>query len=192
MKKYTQRLFLSALLILEMILSACGSDIDSNMSEEMEDFSFINQDEEALALADLKGEWWISYFSYTECRTVCPRTTANMVNVQNELKEAGLTPRIISFNADPDHDNPEDLRLYAEENDVDLKSWDFLTGYDFETIQNLSEKSFNAVLESGAADQMAHSYMFYLINPQGDVVKKYDGMSKNELDVLIEDVKTVL
>ena len=192
MKKYTQRLFLSALLILAMILSACGSDIDSNMSEEMEDFSFINQDEEALALADLKGEWWISYFSYTECRTVCPRTTANMVNVQNELKEAGLTPQIISFNADPDDDRPEDLRLYAEENDVDLKSWDFLTGYDFETIQNLSEKSFNAVLESGAADQMAHSYMFYLINPQGDVVKKYDGMSKNELDVLIEDVKTVL
>ena len=192
MKKQTHRLLISGLLLLVILLSACGSEIESNMSEEMVDFSFINQDEEPIALADLKGEWWISYFSYTKCRTVCPRTTANMVNVQNELKEAGLTPQIISFNADPDDDRPEDLRLYAEENDVDLTSWDFLTGYDFETIQSLSEKSFNAVLESGAADQMAHSYMFYLINPQGEVVKKYDGMSKNELDVLIEDVKTVL
>lgn len=185
-------IFLVVFIMFGVLLSACGKDIDTNMSEEMQDFSFITQDNETLNLDDLKGEWWITYFSYTDCRTVCPRTTSNMVDIQSQLKKDGLEPPIISFNVNPEKDGPEELRKYAEENNVDLDSWDFLTGYDFETIQNLSEQSFLAVLEKGAAEQMSHSYMFYLVNPKGEVVKKYDGMSTDEHKVLIEDLKTVL
>ena len=190
--KNKKHIFLVAFILFGILLSACGKDIDTNMSEEMEDFSFITQDEETLNLNDLKGEWWITYLSYTDCRTVCPRTTSNMVDIQSQLKEDGLQPQIISFNVDPENDEPEDLHEYADEYDVDLDSWDFLTGYDFETIQSLSEQSFLSVLEKGAANQMSHSYMFYLVNPDGEVVKKYDGMSTNEHKVLIEDLKTVL
>lgn len=188
-KKY---IFLVAFILFGLLLSACEKDIDANMSVEMQDFSFITQDDETLNLDDLKGEWWITYFSYTDCRTVCPRTTSNMVDIQSQLKKDGLEPPIISFNVNPEKDGPAELRHYAEENNVDLDSWDFLTGYDFETIQSLSEQSFLAVLEKGAAEQMSHSYMFYLVNPKGEVVKKYDGMSEDEHKVLIEDLKTVL
>lgn len=192
MKNGKHILFISAFILFVVFLTACGKDIETNMSSQMTDFSFTTQDNTSLSLDDLKGDWWVTYFSYTDCRTVCPRTTANMVNVQKELKASGLQPQIVSFNVDPDNDKPDDLLAYAEEYDVDLASWDFLTGYEFETIQDLSEQSFQAVLESGAIDQRAHSYMFYLINPKGEVVKKYDGMSQNELDILVEDLKTVL
>lgn len=184
--------FLIVLILLSIILHACSNNIDSNMSSEVNDFSFITQDDKTLSLDQLKGDWWIAYFSYTNCRTVCPRTTANMVNIQKALKEDGLHPQIVSFNVDPENDSQADLRMYAEEYDVDLKTWDFLTGYDYKTIQEMSEESFQAVLEPGASDQMSHSYMFYLVNPKGDVVKKYDGMSNDELDILIDDVKKVL
>ena|SRR5699024_2303933 len=190
--KNKKRISLIAFILFGLLLSACEKDIDANMSKEMQDFSFITQDNETLNLDDLKGEWWITYFSYTDCRTVCPRTTSNMVDIQSQLKKDGLEPPIISFNVNPEKDGPEELRKYAEENNVDLDTWDFLTGYDFETIQNLSEQSFLAVLEKGAAEQMSHSYMFYLVNPKGEVVKKYDGMSTDEHKVLIEDLKTVL
>ncbi|HLR59051.1 MAG TPA: SCO family protein, partial [Pseudogracilibacillus sp.] len=171
--KNKKRISLIAFILFGLLLSACEKDIDANMSKEMQDFSFITQDNETLNLDDLKGEWWITYFSYTDCRTVCPRTTSNMVDIQSQLKKDGLEPPIISFNVNPEKDGPEELRKYAEENNVDLDTWDFLTGYDFETIQNLSEQSFLAVLEKGAAEQMSHSYMFYLVNPKGEVVKKY-------------------
>ena len=190
--KNKKHIFLIAFILFGLLLSACEKDIDANMSKEMQDFSFITQDNETLNLDDLKGEWWITYFSYTDCRTVCPRTTSNMVDIQSQLKKDELAPPIISFNVNPEKDGPEELRKYAEENNVDLDTWDFLTGYDFETIQNLSEQSFLAVLEKGAAEQMSHSYMFYLVNPKGEVVKKYDGMSTDEHKVLIEDLKTVL
>lgn len=192
MEKKRRLLILMILIFLALILSACADKIDTNMSEPMADFEFVTQDEAILSLDDLKGEWWIAYFSYTNCRTVCPRTTANMVEVQNALKEDDLSPQIISFNVDPSNDTPEDLKEYAEAYGVDLNSWDFLTGYDFETIQDISNNTFHAVLENGAADQMSHSYMFYLANPEGEIVKQYNGMGKEELDMLIVDVKTVL
>ncbi|WP_373893738.1 hypothetical protein [Virgibacillus sp. CBA3643] len=76
--------------------------------------------------------------------------------------------------------------------EADLDTWDFLTGYDFETIQDLSENTFKAVLEEGAVGMRSHSYGFYLINPKGDTIKQYSGMSAEELDTLVDDVKTVL
>lgn len=173
-------------------MTACSEKIETNMSKEMPDFAFTTQDEDMVSLDDLKGDWWITYMSYTNCRTVCPQTTSNMVRIQEELKEDGLKPRIISFSVDPDNDTPEELRQYAEENGVELDTWSFLTGYEFDTIQHISEEAFHAVLAKGAVEQMSHSYMFYLVNPEGEIVKKYDGMAKEGSDELIEDVKTVL
>ncbi|PIC69022.1 cytochrome c oxidase assembly protein [Sporosarcina sp. P16b] len=175
-----------------LILSGCSKKIETNMSETMPDFEFTTQDDQPLGLKDLKGDWWIAYFSYTNCITVCPRTTANMVGVQERLKEEGLEPRIISFGIDPENDTPEVLRNYAADFGADLRTMSFLTGYDFETIQELSRNTFLSILESGALDQRAHSYYFYLINPEGEIVKRYDGLTATENELLIEDVKTVL
>ena len=175
-----------------LFLSACSPKIETNMSEEIPDFEFTTQDNKPLGLDDLKGDWWIAYFSYTNCITVCPRTTANMVGVQERLKEEGLEPPIVSFGIDPDHDTPDVLRKYAADFGADLGNMSFLTGYDFETIQDLSRNTFLSVLEKGALDQRAHSYYFYLVNPDGEIVKRYDGLTETENDLLVEDVKTVL
>ncbi|MDW0109778.1 SCO family protein [Sporosarcina aquimarina] len=176
-----------------LFLSACSSKkIETNMSETIPDFEYTTQDNKSLGLEELKGEWWIAYFSYTHCTTVCPRTTANMIGVQEELKEEGLTPRIISFGIDPANDTPEVLTDYAKEYGADLNTFTFLTGYDFETIRTLSLNTFKAVLDTGALDQRTHSYYFYLVNPDGEIVKKYNGLSAEENGLLVDDVKTVL
>lgn len=184
------KLFLFILII--FFLVGCGNKIDSNMSATMGDFEFITQDEQTLSLEDLKGKWWIANFMYTNCRTICPRTTAHLADVQKKLQIDGLNPHIVSFSVDPSHDTPEVLSEYANEYDADLNSWNFLTGYNFETIQTLSESSFRSALKEGAVGQRSHGYGFYLINPDGEIIKKYDGMSSEELDILIEDVKRIL
>lgn len=180
------------LLLTAVFLSACSNQIETNMSEELPDFEFTTQDENTLALDDLKGDWWISYFSYTHCATVCPRTTANMVSIQESLKEEGVTPQIVSFSIDPELDTPEILRDYARDYGADLDTMTFLTGYDFEEIRKLSVNTFKAVLEKGALGQRSHSFFFYLINPDGEIVKQYNGMSATDNDLLVEDVKTIL
>lgn len=192
MKTIRSIIFITIFIVFGIIINACEKAVDTNMNESMADFDFITQDNESLSLEDLKGEWWITYMSYTDCRTICPRTTENMVSVQDELKNKDLYPHIVSFNVDPENDDLKDLKEYASEYDVDLDTWDFLTGYDFDIIQKISKESFHAALEKGAADQMSHSYMFYLVNPDGNIVKEYDGMGSEGTEELIDDVEAVL
>lgn len=173
-------------------LVACSDKIDSNMSEPMADFEFETQDGGMLGLGDLEGEWWIANFMYTNCRTICPMTTANLADVQQKLKQDGLSPQIVSFSVDPAYDTPDVLKEYALEYGADLETWDFLTGYEFETIQDISENTFKTALEEGSANQRSHGFSFYLINPDGKIVKKYDGTGSDELEMLIEDIKRVL
>lgn len=175
-----------------LLLVACDEKIETNMSESMVDFEFTTQDEETLNLEDLKGEWWVANFMYTNCRTICPKTTAHLAGVQQELKKDDLHPQIVSFSVDPSYDTPEILKEYAKGFDADLDAWSFLTGYDFETIQEISEKTFKTALQEGAIGQRSHGFDFFLINPEGNIIKKYDGMSQNELDILVNDLKTVL
>lgn len=175
-----------------VFLVACSGKIDTNMSEPMTDFEFTTQDEKQLSLNDLDGEWWIANFMYTNCTMICPMTTANLVEVQQELKHSDLTPQIVSFSVDPSYDTPEVLKDYAKKYGADLETWDFLTGYDFTTIKELSEGTFKSALNEGAMEQRSHGFSFYLINPDSEIVKKYDGMNFDEIDILIEDLKTVL
>src|SRR5690625_4411260 len=124
---------------------ACGEyRIETNMSQEVQDFEFYNQNNELFALEDLKGTLWIADFMYTNCYLVCPTMTANMARIQIKLKEENLTDKveIISFSVDPDYDKPDVLKEYAESYQVDLSNWNFLTGYEFETIKDLSINSF--------------------------------------------------
>ena len=167
--------FIIILCMAVLFLSACGNKIEPNMAEQIPDFTYTTQDEKPFGLNDVKGDWWLAYFSYTHCTTVCPRTTANMVGIQQQLKQDGLEPPIVSFG-------------YG----ADLETMTFLTGYSFETIQDLSRNTFKSILDEGALGQRAHSYYFYLVNPDGEIVKRYDGMSEDDNQVLVEDVKTVL
>lgn len=192
MKKH----FLSILIIfLCILLAACGKEaIEGNMSEEVADFEFTTQDNEAFGLDDLKGDWWLANFMYTDCGIVCPTTTPNMAKVQEKINQSGLDAQFVSFTVDPAHDTPEVLKNYTQEYSVDLDNWNFLTGYDFEDIKQLSNHSFKTVLEDGGPDEheFAHSTLFFLVNPDGEIINKYDGMSIEEMNIIIEDMEKVL
>src|SRR5699024_4643379 len=172
----------------------CGDNIETNMSEELPNHTFTTQDEEEVSLDELNDEWSVAYFMYTNCTIVCPTTTPNMVSVQNELKNDGLTPQIISFSIDPSFDTTEVLKDYAYDFGSDLDQWSFLTGNEFKDNQKLSEETFNSVLEDGGPDshQYVHSNNFFLIKPKGEIIKQYDGISSKQTNILIEDLNEVM
>src|SRR5699024_3520185 len=182
-------------LFLIVVLSACSDElpIETNMKETVADFSFTNQDEENVSRDDLAGEWWIADFIFTNCETVCIPMTSNMVGLQNDLEEKDIPMQIVSFSVDPDYDSPDVLKEYADEYDANLDNWDFLTGYDFETIRKLSIKSFRATLKEPAygSDQVTHDVRFFLVDPEGNIVKGYKGIEKETIDTLLDDIITL-
>src|SRR5699024_5178107 len=182
------------IVVLLFFLVACnGGKIEENMSEPLPDFEFTTQDHEKLSLQDLEGQWWLTSFMYTNCQTICPVMTQNMVDLQHALKENDVTIQMVSFSVDPEYDTPDVLKEYTQQYPIDLDDWVFLTGYDFETIRDLSEQSFKMSLQQASAgtgnDQIVHATSFFLVNPEGTIVKKYDGVGKEGLQEAIEDVK---
>ncbi|MUV37653.1 putative copper-binding protein [Lentibacillus sp. JNUCC-1] len=190
------RRFSIVAIVLSIILTACGgAEIDTNMSGEVADFEFTTQDHEPFGLKDLKGGWWVAHFMYTSCTIVCPTTVPNMARVQSELDDSGLEGvAFVSFSVQPETDTPDVLKEYVSNYAVDLSNWHFLTGYAFEEIQKLSNTSFKAALEDGGPEEheLIHSTAFYLVNPEGEVVKKYEGMTTQGIKSITQDLKKVL
>lgn len=179
---------------LVLFLVACGGEeIETNMSEDVEPFEFTTQDNDTLGNKDLEGKWWVADFVFTNCTSICLPMTTNMSHLQSEMKDADIDAQLISFSVDPDYDSPEVLKEYAADYDADLDNWTFLTGYDFQTIKELSVKSFKSLLVEAQPDddQVTHGTSFYLVNPDGEVVKKYNGSIASEIDDILEDLKAV-
>ena len=186
--------YIMMVLFLSLFLTACGQGkIEPTMSSQVEDFEFTTQDGDTLSLNDLKGQWWIADFIFTNCTTVCLPMTSNMVQLQAKLKEANLDEvQLISFTVDPERDSPEVLKEYAESYGADLSNWTFLTGYDFERIQEFSYNSFMSMVQKDPnSDQVGHTVRFFLINPEGEIIKSSRGDQYDQMDVIVEDLKKV-
>lgn len=192
MGKYIHRLLLLSAFVL--ILAACGEKVETNMESEVADFEFTNQDGDSFSNEDLEGKWWVADFIFTNCETVCIPMTSNMVKLQQELDEESIdNVELVSFSIEPDRDTPEVLSEYAEEYDADLSNWTFLTGYDFDTIQDLSIKSFSNMVEAApeGEDQISHGSYFFLVNPDGEIIKNYSGTEADEMNQIASDIKNL-
>jgi len=182
---------LVGILGLMILLTACNKlPIETDMSENVADFSFTTQDNETLSLDDFSGKWWIANFIFTNCETVCLPMTHNMAELQKQLEEKDLAIQFVSFSVDPEYDTPDVLKEYGEEYDANFNSWSFLTGYDFQTIKELSIKSFKAPLQEPeyGDDQVTHDVRFFLVSPEGKVVKGYNGVDRENMDEIIDDL----
>ncbi len=191
------RNFFSILLLFPgilLLLTACGGEqYEGEISFEIEDFTFINQDNEEVSKSDLDGEFWVANFIFTNCETVCPPMTSNMASLQSQLSEAGLDDvKLVSFTADPERDTPEALKEFGESRGASFDNWHFLTGYDFEEIQSFSVDSFKSSLEKEPdSDQMMHTIRFFLISPEGNAINMYTGTEAAAMEQIVEDISNM-
>lgn len=183
-----------------LILTACGggsalTDEGSYVAEQdwlIEDFTYTNESDEEFGLAELENEVWLADFIFTNCTSVCPPMSANMSKIQQQLEDEGVEAPLVSFSVDPEVDTPEVLADYAEQYGANLEMWHFVTGYSFEEIKELSEKTFKSPLaapEEGD-DQFTHGVFFYLVEGN-KIIKTYNGVSDVPIDAIVEDVKTL-
>lgn len=191
-----RKLFLLLFIVSALLLSACSNDeVETNMSGKVPEFDFTTQNNESLTRDDLQGDWWIADFIFTNCTTACLPMSSNMALLQEKIKEANMdNVKLISFSVDPDYDSPEVLTEYAERYGADPSIWTFLTGYDFQTIKEISIKSFANLVKEPAPgdDQVMHGTRFFLVNPKGQIIKNYDGMKADEMDVIFSDLEKLV
>lgn len=192
-----RKLFFAAI-FLGILLTGCSlfgdTKYEGDFSYKVEDFSYTNQDGETVSLDDLKGSFWVADMVFTSCNTVCPPMTANMARLQKLLKEEGLDEvRLVSFSVDPEVDTPEMLKEFGDKFGADYSNWDFLTGYTMEEAEEFALKSFKSLVDKPEGqDQVNHTVRFFIVTPDGNAIKSYDGRQAEQMQQIVDDLKGYL
>lgn len=91
------------------------------------DFELVDQDGQTVDATIFDGRVSVVAFIFTHCPYACPEMTRRMMQVRDEL-EGEDRVQFVSLSVDPVNDTPERLRAYAEENEIEIDRWTFLTG----------------------------------------------------------------
>jgi protein SCO1/2 len=181
-------------------------EVIGEVDYKIDDFSFINQDNDTITQDSLTGSIYVANFFFTSCPSICPTMTRNMSYLQDKLS---VFPniRFLSHTVDPGNDSPEKLRSYVslmqQKNiNINLSNWDFVTGDKDKLYESAADYFVNASVDSLAPGGFLHSEYFILIDKQGRVrsgidkngnaVGAYDGTNEVQMKDLINDINVLM
>ena len=181
-------------------------EVIGKVDYSIDDFSFINQDNETITKDSLTGSIYVANFFFTSCPSICPIMTRNMSYLQDKLS---VFPniRFLSHTVDPVNDTPDKLKSYVrlmqQKNiNINLSNWDFVTGDKDKLYQSAANYFVNASVDSLAPGGFLHSEYFILIDKQGRVrsgidkngnaVGAYDGTNEVQMKDLINDINVLM
>ena len=158
-------------------------------------FSFLNQEGKLITEREVEGKVYVAEYFFTTCSGICPILNNNMKKIHERYKnEPGFA--ILSHTCDPVNDSIGRLKAYADSLGVSGSNWWFLTGrkdslYHAARVSYLLDDPKN---NAGNIDeQFLHTQFFALVDKSGQVRKKiYDGLKKNELKELEDDISVLL
>jgi len=152
------------------------------------DFSFTNQNGKTITQKDYEGKVYVADFFFTTCKSICPKMTTNLVDVQKAFLDNPKV-KLLSFSVMPDVDNVSVLKEYAKINGVIDSKWNLVTG-DKKAIYTMARKSYLAVKQGKPDEQydMVHTENFVLVDSKRRVRGFYDGTNKDEIQRLIQDI----
>ncbi|AQS92857.1 SCO family protein [Polaribacter sp. BM10] len=170
-------------------LSSLDTDLDDFHS--IPDFNFINQDGRVVNQNTFKNKIYVADFFFTTCPGICPKMTANMSIVADKFKN-DTTVLFLSHSVTPLIDSVAQLKKYALDKNIG-KNWHLVTGNKKE-IYDLGRQAYfveENLGEPKGLDDFLHTENFVLIDKNKHIRGIYNGLNKNSVMQLIEDIKTL-
>ncbi len=154
-------------------------------------FSLTNQNGLTVTEKDYMNKIYVADFFFTTCPSICPKMTANMGLIQENIKTDNQV-LLLSFSVTPEIDSVQQLKSYAIEKGVIDSKWNLLTGNKKE-IYELARKSYLVVKTDGNGGEhdMIHTENFILVDPEKRIRGFYDGTDINAMDELLSDIKVL-
>ena len=162
---------------------------------QVKPFTFTNQDGKLISEKNVEGKVYVAEYFFTSCTGICPILNDNMKKIYEKFRnEPDFL--ILSHTCDPETDSVARLKQYADSLRADASKWLFLTGSK-ESLYNAARVSY--LLDDpknnrdNIQDQFLHTQFFALVDRNGKVRRKiYDGLKKNELKELENDIAVLL
>ncbi len=82
-------------------------------SRQLPALELTDQDGQAVAVNQLKGQWSLLFFGYTYCPDICPTTLAQLRELKGKLPAEALERlRVVMISVGPQRDSPQQLKQY--------------------------------------------------------------------------------
>ncbi|HRN72619.1 MAG TPA: SCO family protein [Ginsengibacter sp.] len=161
-------------------------------------FSFIDQDGDSVTSKDVNHKVYVAEYFFTTCTGICPKMNANMALVYNKFKDSADFA-IISHTSMPETDSIPLLKAYEEKmignNTNNPARWYFVTG-DKANLYKMARESYLVDDPNNNSenidDSFIHTQFFSLVDQQGRVRGIYDGLKKDEIQLLEKDIAKLL
>ena len=162
----------------------------------MNDFTLENIDGTTYTFSESAGKVRLVEFIFTNCPDICPATTYNMAQLQEQLKAANLFGDKVEFltiTFDPEYDTPEVLQAYADKFHADQSGWKFLRG-DSAAIEAVTKDFGIAVMKlpdanSPSGYSITHTARMFLVDGDGNMRQAYGMAADMDLDQMLKEIK---
>tara|TARA_B100000886_G_scaffold308605_1_gene242327 strand:- start:536 stop:1126 length:591 start_codon:yes stop_codon:yes gene_type:complete len=151
--------------------------------KKVPNFNFTNQNGKSFSHNQLKNKINVLDFFFTNCPGPCPIMTYNMKSLYDDFSSSNDV-QFISITVDPENDNIEVLKNYADINGINDQRWHLLTS-ELSKIKSLKRDGFMLF-----ADDLpqGHAIKFILIDENGNIRKYFDGTDEASLSILKKDI----
>ena len=132
-------------------------------------FTLTDQFGQPVSLSSYRGKVVILAFNDAECTTICPLTTAALVQAKAMLGRAGSQVQLLGVDANPKATQVQDLLSYSQLHGMTYQ-WQYLTG----TLAQLQSvwKAYSVGVTI-SQNQTDHEPAIFVIDPQGRLVRLY-------------------
>lgn len=155
-------------------------------------FVLTNQEGATITEATFKDKIYVADFFFTICPGICPKMTANMMELQAEFINDDEI-MLLSHSVTPERDSVPVLKSYAEAKGILSHKWHLVTGAQQE-IYRLGRKDYFVEESLGLdkeEDEFLHTENFVLIDKNRHIRGIYNGLNKTAIKQLIADIGTL-
>lgn len=127
-------------------------------------------------------------FFFTNCPDVCPTTMWDLEDLQQLMKEKGISKDeylILAVTLDPEYDTEDKIIQYKEIFEITSSNWLFLRGSEEETKK--ITRNFNFFYEKSQDGIITHSTSMYVVD-SNDQIRAHHDMAIGEKRVNIEKI----
>jgi protein SCO1/2 len=152
----------------------------------------IKDDGTTFTAADLKGQWHLLFFGYTNCPDICPVTMGSVAQAKKlAAADNQAFPQVVFISVDPERDSVEMLAEYVQYFDKDFIG---VTG-DSDLIKALTLQMSVVYMKMSSEDDSGdylvdHSSALLLLNPDGKLIAFLN--PPHEPKIILKDFQKVV
>lgn len=134
-------------------------------------FSLVDQDGHPVTEATYRGRWLLVFFGFTRCPDVCPTSMLYAADLLKSLGPDREKLQIAFVTIDPERDTPAALKDYLANFDARIVGLSGTPAQVAAAAKAFSVYYAKRPLEGQNDYAMDHSTAFYLVDPQGSLLR---------------------